>query len=125
MKRSQSIFAFLIVCMIVGSALIARPAATSGVQNIFMAAPTQTPLPPTAQPAQGNTEPTPTAVPVVTTPLGLDGSPLPQGQAISASDLQGSDSETQVAGASGTEAHWNPPPLAVPIAAGPWDHFWF
>src|SRR5687767_13697916 len=122
MNRSQSIFALVIVCVIVASAVHARPAAeNSSTLGLLLARTTATPEQIVPTPTAVTSVPTPTA----TVAVRIDALPAVEGEAISIEEIQNnSENSGQTPELSGTDANWNPPEMAGPVASHPWDHFW-
>ncbi len=128
MSRHQStIVLFLLIAGIVGIAVVTRPegdtaqagsqaSPTATAASAFFAQPT-VPVQQTA-PALPSPLPPPTVMP----PPGSGETP----QAAYAGQIQpaGTAAGTAAPG-SGTLQGWNPPPLEVPLARHPFDHFWF
>jgi hypothetical protein len=122
MNRSQSVFIFILLAVIVGAGVLARQGSSSAgpSQIIFPAIqrPTDAPVivvvtatPTVAFMAGSNAEP-----PLITIP--------PDAPGFNALDLQGNQTGPNSAAPEGTSEGWNPPPMEVPIAHHPWDHYW-
>src|SRR5687768_14391722 len=123
MNRSQSLFAFVMISAIVASALFAHPAESGSTLGMFLPQVSATPAPTIIVVAGA---PTPTAT------LATSGSPAPtielpftEGQGINPETIQNNQSEGVSPDRSGTAEGWNPPPMVVPLASHPWDHYWF
>jgi hypothetical protein len=122
MNRSQNIFILLLLVVIVGAGILARQSAANGpaqiifpsIQRSTEAAPlivVVTATPTTAFMPSNNDEP-----PLITIPADAPG--------FNALDLQGNQSGSNSGDLEGTSESWNPPPMEVPIAHHPWDHYW-
>lgn len=124
MNRSRSIFVFILLGLIIGGALLAKPSAgRTSTNNVVL------PIL-NGAPAEGAAELPAQVLPTATVlaplqPAVLPPQPVAEGsEGFYATDLQpppsGADSPEGV----GENEGWNPPPLEVPLAYHPWDHYW-
>lgn len=123
MNRTQSLFAFVIISTIVGTALLARPVESSSTLGVFLQQASATPAPTIIVVTEA---PPTTATPLANSPLIPTGDVVvAEGEGVSAEAIQNSQNEGGSPERSGTADGWNPPPMVVPIASHPWDHYWF
>lgn len=124
MKRSRSIFVFILIAVIIGGAFLAKPSAgRTSTNNVVLpilngasaGEPAELPaqVPPTA------TALSPTQPAVMLPETVVEGS-----EGFYASDLQTSGLDSESPEGAGEDEGWNPPPLEVPLAYHPWDHYW-
>ena len=127
MNRGQGTLVFLLLGIILVVAIIARPAGDpllSG-SNVSIS------LSSTSEPSAGTQlteEPSwalsPQAISITFTPTtSIEVPPSPTPPSAYAYQLQGLDAPSTTS-PSGPVASWNPPPLEVPIARHPFDHYW-
>jgi peptidase M23-like protein len=123
-NRSQSIFIFLLISVIVGSALLTRPNNNQGIGSIANL------------PSENNSSVMPTPIsniPAGSTPTSVAGvqasSPDeidigPDEPGFYAMDMPLSSAASSNPAAQSTAEGWSPPPMEVPIAHNSWDHYW-
>ncbi|HOA22854.1 MAG TPA: peptidoglycan DD-metalloendopeptidase family protein [Aggregatilineales bacterium] len=125
-SRLWSVFFLLLVAAITFGALLTQSAATLAISSSITVAEDFLPLPVTPTTALAPTEtaaPTPTAVPPTPTE---DASP--ELEAMAAEELRPPMDPEVLKEADlslQTTMEWNPPPLPVPLARHPYDHYWF
>jgi murein DD-endopeptidase MepM/ murein hydrolase activator NlpD len=130
MSRSQNLALFLVIAAVVVIALVARPAAGQGPRDSsVIPAPSLAvsaiesspaiPVSPTSLP-QGAPM---AATPLVGTAIQQAAS-APAADSIYAAQLQVPGSSGGSAPVDSPPAGWNPPPMEVPLARHPFDHYW-
>lgn len=120
-NRSQSIFIFLLIGLIVGVALFTHPQAAQRNSSVLSfppannsgAIPTPLSTSPTGTPVSGGQASVPEEIDLGSDEPGFYALDMPLGSAASTNPDVLS-----------TEDGWNPPPMKVPIAHNAWDHYW-
>lgn len=130
MSRLRNLFFILVLVAIMLAALLFRSPTTQAVgSSVTMLQPqTITPLPTQAATVEVTVTTQPTLLPPTLALSENDSTPLPDLQAFSAEDLAsefGPDSHQEADPSLQTTMAWSPPPLPVPLARHPNDHYWF